>query len=98
MEPGLEFVSAIKDAIFNKRKWGKFSTKRNAKLFGGANYLEGGSEGSLASDYIIQTKIQMNTNEYKRRFKIYIYIYNLCLQFKFIFIFIICIYNLYLHL
>ena len=55
MGPSLKFVSAIKDAIFNQRKWGKFSTKRTAKLVGG-----GVSEGNLASDYIIQT----NTNEY----------------------------------
>ena len=43
-------------------------------------YLEGGSEGSLANDYKIQSEIQTNTNEYKRKFKIYIYIYNLYLQ------------------
>ena len=30
------------------------------------NYLEGGSEGSLANDYKIQSEIQTNTNEYKR--------------------------------
>ena len=84
MGPSLKFDSAIKDAIFNqrnwgklgkwgkkkwgkfstKRAWGKFSTKRNAKLFGG------GSEGSLANDYKIQSEIQANTNE---DFKIYIY-------------------------
>ena len=83
----------------------QFSTKENGVNFQPKempNYLEGqtiwrgGSEGSLANDYKIQSEIQTNTNEYKRRFKIYIYIYNLYLQFKFIFIFIICIYNLYL--
>ena len=40
------------------------------------NYLEGGSEGSLANDYKIQSEIQTNTNE----------------DLKFKFIFIICIY------
>ena len=60
MGPSLKFDWAIKDAIFNQRKWGKlgkwgkFSTTRDAKLFGGKR---------------LQNTIG-NTNEYKRRFKI----------------------------
>ena len=66
MGPSLKFDSAIKDAIFNqrnwgklgkwgKRKWGKFSTKRNAKLFGGGVRGEFGKR--------LQNTIG-NTNEY----------------------------------
>ena len=41
--PSVKFVSAIKDAIFNKKNGGKFFFWKNAKL-------GGGSEGSLAKD------------------------------------------------
>ena len=58
--------------MFRLAKWqngkmGKlFQTKEhgaNIKPKEMLNYLEGGSEGSLANDYKIQSEIQTNTNE-----------------------------------
>ena len=71
--------------MFRLAKWqnGKmgqmFQTKEHGSNFQPKempNYLEGGSEGSLANDYKIQSEIQTNTNE----------------DLKFTFTFIICIY------
>ena len=81
MRPSLKLDSAIKNAIFNQRKLGELGKwgKKNGASFQPKempNYLEGGSEGSLANDYKIQSEIQTNTNE----------------DLKFKFIFIICIY------
>ena len=41
--PSVKFVSAMKDAIFNKKNGGKFVVRKNAKP-------GGGSEGGLAKD------------------------------------------------
>ena len=43
--PSVKFVSAIKDAIFNKKNGGKFFFLKKGKP-------GGGSEGSLAKDHI----------------------------------------------
>ena len=47
MGPSVKFVSAIKDAIFNKKNGGKFFFFETMPNWGGGG---GGSEGSLAKD------------------------------------------------
>ena len=72
-ENGVNWVNGVKEngANFQPKEHGaNFQPKEMP------NYLEGGSEGSLANDYKIQSEIQTNTNE----------------DLKFKFIFIICIY------
>ena len=70
-ENGVNWVNGVKENGAN------FQPKEHGKLFGG------GSEGSLANDYKIQSEIQANTNE---DLKFTFIIYNL---------FIFIIYNLY---
>ena len=78
-ENGVNWVNGVKEngANFQPKAHGaNFQPKEHAKLFGG------GSEGSLANDYKIQSEIQANTNE---DLKFTFIIYNL---------FIFIIYNL----
>ena len=78
-ENGVNWVNGVKEngANFQPKEHGaNFQPKEMP------NYLEGGSEGSLAKNYKIQSEIQANTNE---DLKFTFIIYNL---------FIFIIYNL----